>query len=51
MAYRACHRRTVVEIEGGVVKLGKQNAVSRLFLLKEDKEIIAAGPQWDPPRL
>jgi len=31
----------VAEIEGNVVKLGKRNAVSRLFHSKDDKERIA----------
>ena len=41
-AYRSFDRRIVAEIERDVIKLGKRNAISRLFHPKDDKERIAA---------
>jgi hypothetical protein len=43
--YRWLDRRTVVKIQGKVVKRGKQNALYRFVLSKTDKDKVAAWKQ------
>ena len=41
-AYRCPNHRMIAEIQGKVIKLGKQNVASRIFHAKVDKDKIAA---------
>ena len=43
--YRSVNHRTVANIQGRVIKLGKRNPVSQLFHAKSDKEALAAWRQ------